>query len=48
MLKKHLKLRIYKNDFVNLLALLFKIMSLESYKLKTYVKVITNVYHKMN
>jgi len=47
-LQRHLKFRSHQDKFINSFALLFKIIILELYKFKTYVKVITNVYYKIN
>jgi len=48
MLERHSKFRIYKNNFANSFALLFKVMLLKLYKLKIYIKAITNIYYKIN
>jgi len=47
-LQRHSKLRLYQNKFANSLILLFKIILLELYKSKIYVKTITNIYYKIN
>jgi len=48
MLQRYSKFRLYRNKFVNSFSLLFKIILLKLYKLKIYIKAITNIYYKIN
>ncbi len=47
-LQKYLKLRLYRNKFADSFTLLFKIILLELYKSKTYVKTIADIYYKID
>jgi hypothetical protein len=47
-LQRYSKFRLYRNKFVNSFSLLFKIILLKLYKLKIYIKAITNIYYKIN
>jgi len=47
-LQRYLKLQSHQNKFANSFILLFKIMLLELYKPKIYVKAIANIYYKIN